>query len=118
MYVEHTLRPIIEFKDPNPLRVKYFGFSSLQQSMVRTFFNCSGDEVYTTGQLQSQCKHLESSSTEYIQLNQLQPDNSLTDGDRFAFEVPLYVAAARDAHILLASNSTYNTIQSGYQIGQ
>lgn len=100
------------------MRVKYFGFSSLQQSTVRAFFNCSGDEVYTAGQLQTQCQQLNSSANEYTQLTQLQPDNSIADGDRFAREFPLYVAAGRDAHILLASNSTYDTIQSGYQIGR
>lgn len=115
--MEHTLKPIIEFKDANPLRVKFFGFSSLEQSSVRFFYNCRGDEVYTTSQLQSQCQYLNSSSNEYIQLNHMQ-DNAITDSDRYAFEVPLYLAAAQDAHILLASDSAYDNIQTGYEIGQ
>lgn len=99
------------------MNIKYFGFSSLQQSTVRFFYNCRGDEVYTASQLQSQCQYLNSSSNEFIQLNQLQ-DNSILPSDRYVFEVPLHVAAAHDAHILLASDSVYDSIQSGYEIGQ
>lgn len=84
---------------------------------MRFFYNCRGDEVYTTSQLQSQCQYLNSSSNEYIQLNHMQ-DNAITDSDRYAFEVPLYLAAAQDAHILLASDSAYDNIQTGYEIGQ
>ncbi|XP_055311129.1 uncharacterized protein LOC129573947 [Sitodiplosis mosellana] len=113
-YVEHTLKPIIEFKDSNPLQIKYFGFSSLGQSLARYFYDCRGDEVYTKSQLQSQCQHVNTTSNEHTQFHRI-PDNSITDTDQYSIEIPLYVAASHDAHILLASDNSFNSIRNGYE---
>lgn len=115
-YVEHTLKPIIEFKDPNPLQIKYFGFSSLGQSLARYFYDCRGDEVYTKSQLQSHCQHVNTASNEHTQFHRI-PDNSITNTDQYSIEIPLHVAATHDAHILLASDNSFNSIRSGYEFG-
>lgn len=117
VYVEHTIKPIIEFKDSNPLNIKYFGFSTLDQAVVRFFYNCRGDEVYTTSQLQSQCQQLNTTNSAYTQFHRIQ-DNSITDSDQYPIELPLYVAAEQNAHLLLASDDTYNDTRNGYEIGQ
>lgn len=115
-YIEHTLKPIIEFKDSNPLQIKYFGFSSLGQSLARYFYDCRNDEVYTKSQLQSQCQHVDTTSDEHTQFHRI-PDNSITDTDQHSIEIPLYLAASHDAHILLASDNSFNSIRNGYEFG-
>lgn len=115
-YVEHTLKPIIEFKDPNPLQIKYFGFSSLGQSLARYFYDCRGDEVYTKSQLRSHCQHINSSSSELIQFNRIS-DNEINNADQYSLEIPLHVAATSDAHILFASDDSFNSIRNGYEFG-
>lgn len=116
-YVEHTLKPIIEYKDTNVLRIKYFGFSSLGQSLARYFYDCRGDEVYTKSQLQSHCQSVNASSEEHTQFNRI-PDSSIIDADQYSVEIPLYVAASHDAHILLSSDNSFDSIRHGYEIGE
>lgn len=111
-YVEHTLKPIIEFKDSNPLQIKYFGFSSLGQSLARYFYDCRGDEVYAKSQLQSDCQQANVSSNEHTQFYPIS-NKFIND----VLEIPLHVAAAHDAHILLASDNTLDSIRNGYEFG-
>lgn len=115
-YVEHTLKPIIEFKDQNPLQIKYFGFSSLGQSLARYFYDCRGDEVYTDSQLQSACQHVNASSNDHTEFKPI-PSNDITNADQHSLEIPLHVAASHDAHILLASDNSFDLIRNGYKIG-
>lgn len=115
-YVEHTLKPIIEFKDSNPLQIKYFGFSSLGQSLARYFYDCRGDEVYTKSQLQSHCQNVNTTSNEHTEFHII-PDNSISDTDQYSIEIPLHLAASHDAHILLSSDNSFNSIRNGYEFG-
>lgn len=115
-YVEHTLKPIIEFKDSNPLQIKYFGFSSLGQSLARYFYDCHGDEVYTKSQLQSKCQHANVTSNEHSKFYRI-PNNSINDADQYAIEIPMQVAASHDAHILLAPDDSFDSIRNGYELG-
>lgn len=116
MYVEHTLKPIIEFKDPNPLPIKYFGFSSLGQSLARYFYDCRGDEVYTKSQLSERCQYGNVSSDVHAQFHPI-PSNAIADTDRYAIEIPIYVAASHDARMCVASDNSFNSIRNGYEIG-
>ncbi|XP_031630189.1 uncharacterized protein LOC116345171 [Contarinia nasturtii] len=113
-YIEHSLKPIIEFKDSNPLKIKYFGFSSLGQSLARYFYDCRGDEAYTKSQLNSRCQHVNTTNIEHTEFHRI-PDNSITDTTQYDVEIPLYVAAQHDAHILLSSDNSSNTIHNGYE---
>lgn len=115
-YVEHTLKPIIEYKDPNPLEIKYFGFSSLGQSLARYFYDCHGDEVYTNAQLETYCQHASISSNDYTQFYAI-PSNSIGDTEQYPIEIPLHVAAPHDAHILLASDNSFDSARYGYEFG-
>lgn len=99
------------------MNIKYFGFSTLDQAVVRFFYSCRGDEVYTKSQLQSQCQQLNTTNSSYTQFHRIQ-DNSITDSDQYPIELPLYVAAEQNAHFLLASDNTYNDTRNGYEIGQ
>lgn len=116
-YVEHTLKPVIEYMDKNPLPIKYFGFSSLGQSMARYFYDCHGDEVYTNSQLQAHCQSVNVTSDEHTQFNRI-PNNSIIGDDQYTLEIPLYAAASHDAHILLSSDASFDTIRHGYEIGE
>lgn len=116
VYVEHTLKPIIEFKDPNPLHIKYFGFSSLGQSLARYFYDCRGDEVYTNTQLNAQCQHVNVSSDMHTQFHSI-PSNSIADTDRYSIEIPMHVAASHDAKFVVASDNSFNSIRNGYEFG-
>lgn len=119
IYVEHSLKPIVEFKDSIPLQIKYFGFSSLGQSQARYFYNCSG-ELYNESDLKTHCEHIETSDSEFTRFSKIQ--NNLIDGDndnshQYALELPLFVTAPHDAHILLSSDNSFNAIRKGYEIG-
>lgn len=116
MYVEHTLKPIIEFKDQNPLPIKYFGFSSLGQSLARYFYDCRGDEVYTKSQLNAQCQHADVSSAVHAQFRSI-PSNAIADTDRYSIEIPMHVAASHDARMCVASDDSFNSIRNGYEFG-
>lgn len=116
-YVEHSMKPIIEFKDSNPLQIKYFGFSSLGQSLARYFYDCRGDEVYTKSQLEQRCQYANITSSEHTQFHAI-PTNAIDNiPNQYSMEIPLHVAAAHDAHILLASDNTFNSIRNGYEFG-
>lgn len=116
VYVEHTLKPIIEFKDPNPLQIKYFGFSSLGQSLARYFYACRGDEVYTKAQLNARCQYANVSSAVHTQFHPI-PTNSIADTDRYSIEIPMHVAASHDARMVVASDNSFNSIRNGYEFG-
>lgn len=72
IFVEHTLKPVIEFKDTTPLQIKYVGFSSLGQSLARFFYDCQEDKIYTKSQLESSCQHMNTTTNEYFQFNPIQ----------------------------------------------
>lgn len=116
-YIEHTLKPVIEYRDPSPLPIKYFGFSSLGQSLARYFYDCRGEEVYTKSQLQAHCQSANVSSDEHTQFNRI-PDNSIMGADQYSLEIPLHVAASHDAHILLSSDASFDSIRYGYEFGE
>lgn len=116
VYVEHTLKPIIEYKDAKPLQIKYFGFSSLGFSLARYFYDCSGDKVYTKSQLNTRCQHANVSSALHTQFHSI-PSNSLADTDRYSIEISMYLAGSHDAHIVVASDNSFNSIRNGYEFG-
>lgn len=117
IYIEHTLTAIIEHKDPNPLKIAYFGFSSYGQAMARFYYDCRGDEIYTPSQLVQYCNH--TSATQNVH-NIFSPigGNATTNPD-YLVRLPVYVTGKQDAHILIASdNSSLNQIRNGYEIGE
>lgn len=116
VYVEHTLKPIIEFKDKNPLQIKYFGFSSLGQSLARYFYDCRGEEVYTKSQLNAQCQRVNVSSAMHTKFHSI-PSNPMADTDRYSIEIPMHVDASHDAKFVVASDNSFNSIRNGYEIG-
>lgn len=120
VYVEHQLKPVIEFKDTNPLQIKYFGFSSLGQSLARFFYDCDGEDVFLPSQLASRCQQVETIRSEHTQFNRI-PDNLVDERnrnrDQYALELPLFVTSTSEAHILLASDNSLNNIRKGYEIG-
>lgn len=116
VFVEHSLKPILEFKDTSPLQIKYFGFSSLGQSLARFFYDCHEDNVYTKSQLQSNCQLINAANNEHSQFQQIE-NISQTRSNQYPIEIPLYIGATSDAHILIgAQNSNVN--QKGYEIGK
>lgn len=108
------MNPIIEFKDPNPLQIKYFGFSSLGQSLARYFYDCHGDEVYTKSQLLSQCQHVHTTNNKYIKFQSI-PNNAIINSDRILIQFPFYIAGDQNAHILISGDSDDSS--NGYEIG-
>lgn len=113
IFVEHTLNPVIQFEDTTPLQIKYFGFSSLGQSIARFFYDCQEDKIYTKSQLESSCQHMNTTANEYFQFNPIQ-NVSIRDASQYPIGLPLYIDAPSDAHVLIAFD---NTNRNGYEIG-
>lgn len=80
--------------------------------MARYFYDCRGDEVYAKSQLQSDCQQANVSSNEHTQFYPIS-NKFIND----VLEIPLHVAAAHDAHILLASDNSFDSIRNGYEFG-
>lgn len=118
VFIEHTQAPIIEYKDPNPLKIAYFGFSSLGQSLARFYYDCRGDEIYTPGQLSEYCEKYSTNDTDYQRFVPIGA-NAIINPDNYLVNLPVFVTAKQDAHILIASdNSSLDNIQNGYEIGE
>lgn len=98
------------------MNIKYFGFSSLGESLARFFYDCRGDEVYSESQLKQSCISLETDNSEHQRFHEISDNFISRPGDRLV-DIPLYVQAPKDAHILLSSNNDSQNIQQAYEIG-
>lgn len=84
---------------------------------MRFFYDCRGDDVYSTSQLQKSCMALDTTNSEHNQFIRIN-DNYIPQPDDNLIDFPLYIQASQDAHILLASNNEANNIETGYEIGK
>lgn len=117
VFIEHTLTPLIEYKDPNPLKITHFGFTSYGQSLARFYYNCRGDEIYTPTQLAQRCEQTSTSDLEHTHFVPIGA-NAAESSDHVV-NLPIFVAAKQDAHILISSdNSSLDHIRNGYEIGE
>lgn len=117
IYIEHTLTPLVEYKDPNPLKIAYFGFASYGQSMARFYYDCRGDEIYTPTQLAQRCQ--QTNTTDFEHNHFVAIGENATASPDYLVNLPVFVAGKQDAHILIASdNSSLDQIQNGYEIGE
>lgn len=110
VYIEHENNPIATWKDPSPLPIKYFGFAAYDNTLNRYFFNCRGEQSKTHANLEKSCKKITATDHEYKDFL-LIPSNQPPG---FLVNFPVYVTAARDAHILLASEE--NSSADFYEI--
>lgn len=42
VFIEYQTEPLAEYRDKNPLQIKYFGFASYDNSPNKYFYNCEG----------------------------------------------------------------------------
>lgn len=116
VYTEHSLKPLIEFKDSTPLQIKYFGFSSLGQSLARFFYDCQEDKAYTESQLISKCQYINTTSSQHMQFKHIQ-NVPIKRSNQYPIEMPLYIRALSDAHILITSENSDSSKRNGYELG-
>lgn len=102
VFVEHIDKPIMEWTDPDPLPIAYFGFASYDSILNRYFYNCLGEQPIAESQIQSACRQSTANEYEYDQFVPISGDQPAG----FLVNLPLYVMAARDAHVMLTPEQT------------
>lgn len=117
MFVEHTVDPLIEYKDPNVLKIAYVGFATYGQSLARFYYDCRDDEVYTPSQLAQHCELTTTTDVEYQKFVSIEA--GALGSLEYLVNLPVYIVGNQDAHILIASdNSPIEQIRNGYEIGE
>lgn len=117
IYIEHSLTPLVEFRDPNPLKIAYVGFGSYKESLARFFYDCRGEEAYTPEQLVPRCEET-STQTKTTNQNFVPIESNKIDDSDDLLNLPVFIAGKQDAHILVSSdNSSVDKIRNGYEIG-
>lgn len=113
--MEHSLQPLIKFKDTDPLKIAFLGFGSFTNTSARLYYDCPGEEVYTPGQLAQQCDRTSTSEAEYKQFTPI--DASALADPEYPLNLPIYITGEEDARILLSSdNNAVDRIRNGYEI--
>lgn len=113
VFIEHQIKPIIEFKDSTPLKIAYFGFSSLGNSLARFYYNCTDENIYSREQLMPACEH---TSVEKSKFNSIRiTDSNDIDSNRLRLDFQFFATAPGDFLVRFTEDAQG---QSGYQIGE
>lgn len=114
IYIEHKVGPVIEFKDSVPLKIAYFGFSSLGNSLARFFYNCTEDNVYARTQLIDKCESL-SNENSTMKTFRIADPNDVAKNSNLLLDFQFFVEAVNDYSVRFTMNEHD---KNGYQIGE
>lgn len=110
-------KPVISADIPNIPDIKYFGFSSYDNSPAKYFYACESEEVHAEADLRKQCQYTEAMENEYREFHQItNMAGARTEG--YIVNFPFYVRGVRDAHVLLTTVPVANRGTSEYEIGE
>ena len=113
VYMEHSVAPIAEVQDSNPLPINYFGFASFEHSLARYFYNCPGEHALSVQNLRALCQ--ETTATEYEYKDFFPIDANHTRNGYLAYFV-VYIRADKDAHIGLSEGIGHSPHNNAYEI--
>lgn len=95
------------------MKIAYFGFSSLGNSLARFFYNCTDDKVYTPTQLVKAC---ERSLSENNNFNTFRIANdNLNNSESKILDFQFFAEAKSDFSVRFTVNEND---ESGYAIGK
>lgn len=103
------------------LPIKYFGFASYGNSSAQFFYDCDdenalGENAYRENDIESNCRYAESNENEFKDFFQL-ADITAAQSQRYIINIPFYIQADSDAHILFSMEPKSNPDDFEYEIG-
>lgn len=96
--------------------MKYFGFSSFDNSLAKYFYGCESENSHPEADLRELCRY-KAMENEYNEFHKI-TDMAGVRTSGYIINFPFYVRASRDAHVLLTTVPEANREANEYEIGE
>lgn len=115
IFIENRDEPLATYKDQNLIQVKYFGFASYDNYLAKFFYNCAGENTYSSNEIENSCRFYESWENEYKEFFKI-TDIPRIRPEGYLIKFPVYIQATKDAHVLLSPRAADDRADDVYEI--